>query len=96
MNIVVEEGEIVTVTMRVRVPAAATEEQLSEWLRFELGDGCGIPVDNPLNQHDVETWGSFGFDWKRDGVRGICEKFDHEDLPDGGKRYRVRHREVRV
>lgn len=96
MNTIVAEGEIVTITMSVRIPAAATEEQTEEWLRFQLRDGGGLTADNPLDRHDVETWGNFGFEWERDGVRGIREEFDHEDLPSGGKRYRVRYREVRL
>ena len=96
MKPVVEEGEIVTVTMRVRVPAAATEEQLNEWLHHYIAQDGDLPNDNPLSNDEPEAWASFGFEWKRDGLRGISEEFDYEDLPDGGKRYRVRHREVRV
>ena len=96
MNIVVEEGEIVTITISARIPAAATEEQTEEWLRFHLGDSGELAADNPLNKHHIETWGNFGFEWKRDGLRGIREEFDREDLPSGGSRCRVRYREVRI
>jgi len=96
MNIVVEEGEIVTVIMRVRVPRAATEDQLDEWLRFEIGGGSSLDMGNPLSKHEPQEWGNNNFEWTRDGVRGFREEFDHEDLGENHKRYRVRYREVRV
>ena len=96
MKPVVEEGEIVTVTMRVRVPAAATEEQLNEWLHHYLAQDGDLPNDNPLSNDEPEAWANCGFAWKRDGFRGLLEEYGHENLSDGGRRYFVRYTEVRV
>lgn len=96
MSELVQESEIVKVEMTIRVPAGATEDQVEEWLRFELHAGGSISNENPLLRFSPESWGNFGFSWSREGSIGVREEFDHEELGEGRRRYRVRYREVPV
>jgi zinc transporter ZupT len=48
-------GEVVEVRASVRVPAAATDKQVEEWLRFQFGFTGGIENANPLVDYDVES-----------------------------------------
>lgn len=44
----------ITVTFDTTVPESATDEQISEWLRFNLSGGS-CRLDNPLNDRDIEA-----------------------------------------
>lgn len=87
------EGMLVQVEMTVRVPVAATWDQIEKWLRFNLTQSGGLSLDNPLSSHAPEEW-SQTFDVDSEGRVGVREEFDHKDNPDGGRSYRVRYREV--
>ncbi len=41
------------VSFEVDVPDGATEQQAIEWLRWELGTGSHIDIDNPLDDGDL-------------------------------------------
>jgi len=45
----------IQVTMTVRVPCEATDEQIEEWVGFETGYNGGIKLINPLSNHDLEA-----------------------------------------
>ena len=40
----------------VEVPEEASEEQVREWVQFELHNAC-IQTANPLSNHDMEAEG---------------------------------------
>jgi hypothetical protein len=93
MSELVQEGEIVEVRLRIRVPACASEDDVERWLKLELAHGGSLSVNSPLARHYPETWGPYGFEWEREGVIGVREEYDHEDLGEGKRRYKVRYRE---
>ena len=45
-------GKEIAVRFDIGLPENATDEEVDEWLKFELIGG-GISKDNPLSQHDV-------------------------------------------
>ena len=51
------EGLLVKVTMEVRVPKAATANEIDEWLRYSLGANGSCSMKNPLLDCAVETFG---------------------------------------
>lgn len=92
---IIREGEIVEVKIRIRIPVVATAEQVDEWLNFETVGGS-ISAGNPLSAHGLEDWGTSGLEWKSSGFVGTRDESEHEVLPDGSMRCRVRYREVRI
>ncbi|MDB5656128.1 MAG: hypothetical protein JWQ94_3741 [Tardiphaga sp.] len=87
-------GLLVKVEMTVRIPVAATWEQIEEYVSSEITGGGGVALDNPLLAEGLEEWANT-FEIDSDGIVGIREEFDHKDMPDGGRSYKVRYREVR-
>ena len=85
------EGSLIEVKMTVRLPAAATDEQISEWLEAEVANSGGIDRGNPLSDHAPEAFGAFGLDWEDTGQTGREEQYDYEDLGGGNARWRVRY-----
>lgn len=89
------EGELIEVRLTVRLPVAATAEQVEEWLEHEAGGGS-IELNNPLISHGLEAWSPASLDWKGLGEIGIREECDHRPTPTGGTRYTVMYRRVPV
>ena len=44
-----------TVKFEVTPPVDATKEQVEAWVRYCLGDLCGIDLANPLSNHDLSA-----------------------------------------
>jgi hypothetical protein len=44
-----------SVEFEIDVPVDATEEQVEEWLSFQLGETASIMCSNPLSSHDIEA-----------------------------------------
>src|SRR5690242_7412528 len=82
---------IVEVRLEIRIPEEATPQQVEDWLRYRLNDNGHLPGGNPLRNHEVEPWGTFGFEWGESGYVGIEEEYDHQPTA-GGISYKVRRR----
>jgi hypothetical protein len=87
-------GLLVKVEMTVRIPVAATMDQIEEWLGYTVTQSGGCSTENPLLSEELEEWANT-LEIDTDGTVGIREEFDHKDRPDGGRSYKVRYREVR-
>jgi hypothetical protein len=83
-------GTLVKVTMEVQLPVAATEDQVDEWLRYEMHATGSMTADNPLGQYEPEPFGPKDFSWVETGRVGRREEFGHEKT-ETGTRYRVRY-----
>jgi len=88
-------GSLISVSMEVRIPCAATFEQVEEWLSYEVGGVGSISMDNPLRSYGPEPWGSGSVEAEDTGMIGTSEEYGHETLPGGGRRYKVRHTRAR-
>lgn len=71
-----EAGRLVKVTMEIRLPVAATEDQVESWLRHELAGLGSCAASNPLLAHDPEVFGD-NFSWDDTGIIGHREEFGH-------------------
>lgn len=91
MSEILPEGTLIEVSLTVRLPAAATDEQIQEWLNAEVASFGGMGEDNPLWNDAVESWANNDVDWSDTGRSGREETYDHEDLGDGRKRWKVRY-----
>jgi hypothetical protein len=90
------EGELIKVELEIRVPKAATEKQVKEWIHFSLLQNGSIGPENPLyNERCDSWWGPFGMSWKSTGMIGRREEFDRVKTDDG-ERYRVRYHRDRI
>lgn len=95
MTVQLPEGSLITVTMEVRLPVAATAEQISAWVNYGCGNVGGIALDNPLINHDPQPWRD-RVKWDDSGYSGRREEYGHEKRADGATYYNVRyHRERR-
>jgi hypothetical protein len=81
-------GSLIRVTFEMRLPTAASEDQVDEWVGFELGGGS-MSVDNPLCSYDLESWGYSPL-LTDTGMVGRTEETDREAIP-GGTSCRVRY-----
>ena len=45
---------LVTVTLKIPVPIYAPADDVSEWLKFNLGKNAGMKMSNPLANYDPE------------------------------------------
>ena len=89
-----QEGELVKVSMEVRIPTAATVEDVNEWLQFNFGAGS-CKNGNPLSVYCVEPFGpSFDCEWM--GQIGRVERNLKEERADGSKIYSVRYCRERI
>lgn len=84
-------GSLIKVEMMVRLPVAANDEQIEEWLRTGMANEGSINTKNPLISEPVEAWGSYGLTWEDTGDEGRAVDFDHEDLGGGCTQYRTRY-----
>ena len=53
----------IEITMRIKLPMAATEAEVDEWLRYKLNDNGSMQMANPLYSKAVEPVFPMGFDW---------------------------------
>ncbi|WP_341702595.1 hypothetical protein [Ferrovibrio sp.] len=88
INPVLPAGRLVRVEFEVCLPAAATTDQVEDWLNLHMGCG-GMFNDNPLSPHSPEpfTMQMVLTDTKMNGRR---EEYDHRQTEGGGTTYRVR------
>jgi hypothetical protein len=91
----IPEGSLIDVKLTVRLPAAATEQQITEWLNYGISQQGGMSVDSPLYSHTPEAWGVFGLDWTDTGESGREEHFDHQQTSPTSSTYRVRYLRTR-
>ena len=88
------EGSLLKVSFELRLPVAATQEQVEEWIQYAVCQTGGCSMDNPLVHHGPNAWGS-SFDWEDTGMIGTREEFNHWSKPDGSRGCTVRHRRER-
>lgn len=90
------EGSLLEISFELRLPVAATKEQVNEWARYAILETGGCSRDNPLLNWGPEEWAN-SFSWEDTGLIGRREEFDNVQHPDGSRSYRVRyHREPRA
>jgi len=87
---VLPEGRLVKVEFEVRLPAAATEAQIEEWLGLHMGINS-MTNDNPLGRADPEAFDAITFTDTR--MNGRHERFDERQ--EGTKTY-FRERIIRT
>lgn len=88
------EGSLLKIEATVRLPAAATEAEITDWLESNIANLGGIDDDNPLLSEGVEVFGH-ALEWRDTGEQGREVKFDHEDLGEGRSQYKVRYERTR-
>ena len=59
----IEAGTEIAISLKIKLPTAATEDQINEWLRFQLNDNGSMSVSNPLVHKTIEPVFPFGLDW---------------------------------
>lgn len=84
-----QEGELIKVEMEIRLPAAATPQQVKQWIEYETHRCGSISNSNPLLHHEMEVFGG-ELHWDFTGYTGREEKFD-ERPTERGVTYRVRY-----
>lgn len=94
MSAEIPAGSIIKIELELRLPVAATREQLDQWLPYGLLQAGGCALDNPLLNEEPEEWRN-SFEWTDTGYIGTREEFDHKQEADGSKTYRVRYRTKR-
>lgn len=82
------EGRLIKVEFELRLPIAATKEQVAEWVTFCIGGGS-IQGDNPLSDHDLDYWVARPI-LTDTYLRGREERGPETPIP-GGVSYAVRH-----
>ncbi len=87
----IPEGALVEVTLTIRMPCSAAPDQLDEWLAFEVGGGGTLRNDNPLREHERESWGGKRPQWRDTGLRGRSERSKGVKRADGAIYYTERH-----
>ena len=85
------EGLLIKVELTVRLPVAATRDDVKEWLPFALCSTGGCSMDNPFVHYDADSWGSDGLKWESLREIGGWEDFDHATDPDGSATFRRRY-----
>lgn len=96
MSDLMREGELVEVKMTVRIPKAATVDDVEEWLRFEFRDNGSMRNANPLSSCEPEPWGSSRFEWEPLGEIGTRRESDHWEKPDGSRGCTVHYARTRL
>lgn len=49
--------ELIKIEFKIRPPEGATNKEILDWIRFELGDLGEIETKNPCMAHDLECLG---------------------------------------
>ena len=77
---VIPEGTLIEVTMTIRMPCAATPEQLEEWLQFDVGNAGSLSDENPLRDKERESWGTIN--WHDNAGPGWCStaRYFHSEV----------------
>ena len=86
-----QEGDLIKVTVEIRLPKSAADEEVDDWLRFNLLQCGSISQKNPLYGECPEDFGPFGLDWEATGMRGRKEEYDHQPTEGGGVKYKVKY-----
>lgn len=82
-------GALLEVKVEIRLPAAASIEDVDEWIRYAMLQSGGVSCDNPLINAEPEEFGRT-LNWQWHGLVGRTEVFDLREFPDGSKTYRTR------
>ena len=54
----------IRITFDAIVPTDASDEEIAEWLDFELGANECLSLENPLSEHELEAE-PFSVDWRK-------------------------------
>lgn len=93
---VLPEGSLVDVRMTVRLPHAATTDQVDEWLSFSFGQNGTMSEDNSLQNDEPEPFSHHDFEWNDTGETGRVVDTDRQELGDGRATWKRRYvREIR-
>jgi hypothetical protein len=74
-------GRLVKVEFEVRLPTAATKEEVDQWAAYALGSGS-MPATNPLCDHDLEFW-ELPPTLTDTGLIGRTEEYGHRPTESG-------------
>lgn len=55
-NPVLPAGSVVRLEVLFALPVAATQEQILEWVTFEVGNHGSLNLKNPLSHHGLEAF----------------------------------------
>lgn len=88
---VLPEGALIRVQFELRLPAAATAEQVEQWLKYEISSVGKIGIDHPLVNHAPNIWPPTDLWLGWHGERGVREEYDHGKHVDGSTYYHVRY-----
>ena len=88
MSKVIEEGRLIKVEVDIRLPVAATLDDIETWIDYALLQRGGIGPENPLMNHGAEP---FGEPMLTDTLtNGRREEYGHQKT-ETGTRYKVRY-----
>lgn len=90
MTRILPEGTILRIEMELRLPVAATVNEVEEWLRYEMAKSGGCSHANPLLDKEPEEW-AHSFEVHETGLVGRVEEFDNAPIEGGGRTYHVRY-----
>lgn len=85
----IPEGALITVEFEMRLPISATDDEIDEWIKYELGGGS-ISGKNPLSAHELEYWHMPPM-LDRTGYVGRIEDTGHTPTDNGGIRFNRRY-----
>ena len=82
-------GRLIKLECEIVLPAAATREQIEEWVLASFGVG-GVGSGSPLYNDEPELFAG-KVDLTDTGYQARREEFDHKTLENGDRTYRVRY-----
>lgn len=94
-KLVMPEGSLIEVRMTLRLPHAATPEQIDEWLSMEIGKFGSMSVENPLSRDEPESWGFRIPKWRDTDRIGRVVDSPHVQREDGHTYWTTRYVEDR-
>jgi len=59
----IDAGTVLEIKFNIKLPKAASEEEVNEWLQFELNVNGSMKIANPLHGEMVEP-DMFTFGWE--------------------------------
>jgi hypothetical protein len=68
-------GRLIKVEVEIRLPVAATREQIEDWINLHFGVG-GMDADNPLIDEEPEPF-THEVQLEDTGINGEVEEYDH-------------------
>lgn len=81
--LVIPEGSLIEVSLRIKLPHAATPEQITEWLEMEIGGFGTLDMDNPLARDEPQSFGFRTPKWEDTGLIGREECSARVKTPTG-------------